>query len=252
MNANNPFLNVRKLETAEVRARDGVLGRIDDFLFDDATWTVRYVVVDTGVWLAGRRVLLAPHAINGHAADTNCVSINLTQEQIRTSPEASSDQVTREHEARLHEHYRWSVYWTPSRTPFASDALPPPAAFERPAPRVPPAEVGRDPHLRSARHVRGYRLTATDGAIGTAEDFLLEPRGWHVAFLIVDTNGWLPGGKVLLEPHTIERVSWTEAKIFVNEERAVVKTHPPYPPEAAANGSSARGAQGHHAHPPLR
>lgn len=248
MNANAPLLNARKVEAAAVRARDGVVGRVDDLLFDDATWTVRYVVLDTGVWLSGRRVLLAPHAITGHDAEANCVSINLTQEQIRTSPESESDRVTRAHEARLHEHYRWPIYWAPAHTPFAADAIPPPAAFERPAPRVPPAEVGRDPHLRSARHVRGYRLTATDGAIGVAEDFLLEPQSWRIAFLIADTNGWLPGGKVLLEPHTIERVSWTEAKIFVNEERAVVKTHPPYPPERPTDATLLHGMQGRHAH----
>ncbi|HLP26551.1 MAG TPA: PRC-barrel domain-containing protein, partial [Acidobacteriota bacterium] len=195
MNSNLPLLNARQLETTEVRARDGTVGRIDDLLFDDATWTVRYVVVDTGVWLAGRRVLLAPHAIEGRAEETNCVSVNLTQEQIRHSPEAKSDQVTREHEARLHEHYRWPLYWAPAHTPFAGDAIPPPAAFERPAPRVPPAEIGHDPHLRSARHVRGYRLAATDGSIGVLEDLLLEPKSWRIAFLIADTNGWLPGGK---------------------------------------------------------
>lgn len=248
MNTHASLLNVRKLETAEVRARDGVVGRIDDLLFDDATWTVRYVVVDTGRWLASRRVLLAPHTINGHAADTNRVTVDLTQDQIRTSPEASSDEVTREHEARLHEHYRWPVYWAPLHTPFAADAIPPPAAFERPAPRVPSAEVGNDPHLRSARHVRGYRLAATDGAIGTAEDFLLEPQSWRIVFLVVDTNGWLPGGKILLEPHTVERVSWTESRIFVNEERAVVKTHPPYSPDTTNEYDPLHGIQGHHAH----
>lgn len=250
MNSPAPLWNARKLETAEVRARDGAVGQVDDLLFDDATWTVRYVVVDTGTWLAGRRVLLAPHAINVHATETACVSVNLTQEQIRTSPEADTGPVTRAHEARLHEHYRWPAYWAPTHTPFASDAIPPPAAFERPAPRVPPAEVGRDPHLRSARHVRGYRLAATDGAIGVAEDFLIEPRSWRIVFLIVDTNGWLPGGKVLLEPHTVERVSWTDAKIFVNEERAVVKTHPPYSPEHALDTEYVHGLPRRYQHPP--
>jgi uncharacterized protein YrrD len=252
MNTDAPLLNARQVEGIEVRARDGAVGRVDDLLFDDATWTVRYVVVDTGEWLAGRRVLLTPHSLRRHAADSHGVSVDLTVEQIRTSPNAPTDQVTREHEARLHEHYRWPVYWAPAHTPFAADAIPPPAAFERPAPRVPPAEVGRDPHLRSARQVRGFRLAATDGTIGTAEDFLLEPRSWRIAFLIVDTNGWLPGGKVMLEPHTIERVSWTEAKIFVNEERAVVKTHPPYSPEHALDPEYLHGLQRHYQHPPLR
>jgi hypothetical protein len=103
--------------------------------------------------------------------------------------------------------------------------------------------------LRSARHVRGYRLAATDGAIGVADDFLIEPQSWRIVFLIADTNGWLPGGKVLLEPHTIERVSWTEEKIFVHESRAVVKTHPPYAPDQALAASSF--ADRHSPQPPI-
>lgn len=248
---NTPLLNAHKLETAEVRGRDGVVGRVDDLLFDDIAWTVRYLVIDTGVWLAGRRVLLAPAAVNGHAVDTNCLSVNLTQDQIRTSPPARTEDLTREHEARLHEHYRWAPYWAPLHTPFASDAIPPPAAFERPAPREPAPPSVADPHLRSARHVRGYRLVATDGPIGAAEDFLLEPNSWRITFLIVDTNGWLPGGKVLLEPHTIERVSWTAAKIFVREERAVIKAHPPYSPEQTLDAEYLTGLQRHYQHPPL-
>lgn len=248
VNANAPLINARKLETAEVRARDGVVGCVDDLLFDRATWTVRYLVVDTGGWLAGRRVLIATFAISGHATDTNCFSTDLTQEQVRTSPPATSAQEpTRDHEARLHEHYRWPPYWI--STPAASGIVPPPAAFERPEPRSMPEPAPDEPHLRRARHVRGYRVAATDGAIGVLDDFLLEPRSWRVAFLIVDTNGWLPGGKVLLEPHTIDRVSGSEAKLFVHEERAVAKTHPPYIPDEALHTDYLAGR--HSPQPPI-
>lgn len=246
---NAPLLAAKTLETAEVRASDGVVGRVDDLLFDDATWSVRYLAIDTGGWLAGRRVLIAPIAVHHHDADTNCLSVDLTQAQIRTSPPATpAAELTREHETRLHEHYRWPPYW--AATPASSGIVPPPAAFERPAPRpMPPPAAAGDPHLRSARHVRGYRLAATDGAIGVAEDFLVEPQSWRIVFLIVDTNGWLPGGKVLLEPHAVERVSWTEAKIFVNEERAVVKTHPPYAPAQVPHADYFAGR--HSPQPPI-
>ncbi|MBI2513560.1 MAG: SRPBCC family protein [Opitutae bacterium] len=246
---NPPLIGARKLATAEVRARDGVVGTVDDLLLDDAMWTVRYLIVDTGVWLAGRRVLLAPLAVNGHAADSNSLNVGLTREQIRTSPLSSPvEEVTRADEARLHEHYRWPPYWV--ATPMAGGIVPPPAAFERPEPRREPPPAG-DPHLHSARHVRGYHVVATDGDIGAVEDFLVEPRSWRVAFVIVDTNGWLPGGKALLEPHTIDRVSRTEAKVFVHESRAVVKTHPPYSPDQVLDAEYLTGLQRHFQHPPI-
>jgi hypothetical protein len=45
-----------------IHASDGLIGTVSDFLFDDATWLVRWLVVDTGNWLPGRRVLLPPSA----------------------------------------------------------------------------------------------------------------------------------------------------------------------------------------------
>ena len=34
---------------------DGLIGKVDDFYFDDEDWRIRYLVVDTGKWLSGRR-----------------------------------------------------------------------------------------------------------------------------------------------------------------------------------------------------
>ena len=46
-----------------IEASDGELGTVSDFLFDDASWSVRWLVVDTGNWLSGRKVLLPPSAL---------------------------------------------------------------------------------------------------------------------------------------------------------------------------------------------
>ena len=46
--------------TYEIQASDGELGHVDDYIFDDETWTIRYLVVDTKNWLPGRKVLVAP------------------------------------------------------------------------------------------------------------------------------------------------------------------------------------------------
>jgi hypothetical protein len=38
-----------------IGATDGPIGSITDFLFDDVTWRVRWLVVDTGAFLSGRK-----------------------------------------------------------------------------------------------------------------------------------------------------------------------------------------------------
>lgn len=50
------------LKDCAIAASDGRIGTCGDFLFDDATWTVRWMVADTGTWLTGRKVLAHPLA----------------------------------------------------------------------------------------------------------------------------------------------------------------------------------------------
>ena len=55
--------NVKDLRGYRIRATDGLIGTVDDFYFDDQDWGIRYLVVDTGCWLSGRKVLISPAAI---------------------------------------------------------------------------------------------------------------------------------------------------------------------------------------------
>ena len=41
-----------KIRGTTVRSRDGEIGTLDDFLFEQSRWAVRYLVVTTGSWLA--------------------------------------------------------------------------------------------------------------------------------------------------------------------------------------------------------
>jgi hypothetical protein len=51
------------LKAFTVVASDGRIGAVNDFLFDDQTWKIRWLVVDTGSWLLGRKVLVHTSAI---------------------------------------------------------------------------------------------------------------------------------------------------------------------------------------------
>ena len=46
-----------KIHGTTIRSRDGEIGTLDDFLFEQSRWAVRYLVVNTGSWLEGRKVL---------------------------------------------------------------------------------------------------------------------------------------------------------------------------------------------------
>ena len=66
-------------------ASDGEIGQVKDFYFDDQNWAVRYLVADTGSWLAGRQVLISPHAFP-EGFRGKVLRVNLTRKQIEDSP----------------------------------------------------------------------------------------------------------------------------------------------------------------------
>jgi len=91
---------------------------------------------------------------------------------------------------------------------------------------------GWDPHLRSTYDVTGHHIQATDGAIGHVEDFVIDDETWAIRYLIIDTENWWPGKKVLISPLWIERVSWSEAKVFINLTGETIKQSPEYTEES--------------------
>ena len=71
----------------KLRATDGEIGHVRDFYLDDKNgWVVRYLVADTGRWLGGRLVLIAPHALGRLVPKGKVMLVNLTREQIEKSP----------------------------------------------------------------------------------------------------------------------------------------------------------------------
>ena len=91
--------SIKQLYGEKLRASDGEIGHVKDFYFDDQKWVVRYAVVDTGSWLLGRQVLIAPHAFGNLDQHTSLLLVNLTRQQIENSPPIESHKpVSRQYE----------------------------------------------------------------------------------------------------------------------------------------------------------
>ena len=80
------------------------------------------------------------------------------------------------------------------------------------------------PHLRSTRNVAGYHIEATDGMVGHVADFIIDDETWEIRYLVIDTKNWWPGKQVLVSPRWIDRVSWSESKVFVSLSRGPSRT----------------------------
>jgi hypothetical protein len=69
-----------------IEATDGRVGTVVDFLFDDASWKVRWLVVDCGTWLKGRNVLIHPSAVSYAGLEDEQFEVKLTKAQVEASP----------------------------------------------------------------------------------------------------------------------------------------------------------------------
>src|SRR3954447_16806107 len=104
--------SVRKCKEYSLAARDGRIGHIREFYFDDTHWTIRYAVVQAGNWLTGRLVLLSPHALGKINDEDKTISVDLTRDQIRNSPSPESDRpVSRQFEMDYYTYFGWPYYW---------------------------------------------------------------------------------------------------------------------------------------------
>jgi uncharacterized protein YrrD len=95
-----------------IQASDGVIGHIEDFIIDDETWAIRYLIIDTRNWWPGKKVLVSPQWIERVSWQESKVFVNLSRETIKHSPEYTEESLlTRDYEAMLHRHYNRQGYW---------------------------------------------------------------------------------------------------------------------------------------------
>lgn len=109
----DPHLRSTKDVTGHhIQAHDGEIGHVEDFIIDDETWAIRYLIIDTKNWWGGKKVLISPEWIDRISWKESKVYINLSREIIKQSPEYSDDfLITREYEDQLHQHYKLKGYW---------------------------------------------------------------------------------------------------------------------------------------------
>jgi len=102
-----------------IEAVNGMIGHVSGYIFDDESWVIRYLIVDTRNWLPGaREILLATQWIYKIDWLDSIVSTMLTRDAIKNSP--SYDEalvVDRNYEAMLHGFHAREGYWAVGRAP---------------------------------------------------------------------------------------------------------------------------------------
>jgi hypothetical protein len=228
--------NAWALHGFSIQATDGKIGHVSDFYFDDITWALRYLVVDTGNWLSGHEVLLSPVALSGISQQDRVINVSFTREYVAGAPDAESQlPVTRQWEAEYHDYFGWPYYWEGSGL-FGAGPYPEFVAgvtSEAKDDVTNPKDTSNksDPHLQSARDVGDCRIAASDGEIGHVVDFIIDEESWVIRYVEVDTGNWLPGKKVLLSTRLIHQIDWGQGALQIALPREVIQKAPPYDPD---------------------
>lgn len=183
-------------------ANDGDAGHVQDFLFDDESWVVEYLVVETGNRQSSRKVLILPFVLGFSEWETRRLAVLLTCDQVRSSLLLQAEM---------------------------------PVSLQRKA-----GLKGPGSHLRSIREVIGYSIHGADSEIGTVEDFIVEDTLWGVHNVVVALNR-PPGRLILMPPDAVRAISWKGKAAWVNLHLAEIEQSPDFDPAAPVNHESEDG-----------
>jgi hypothetical protein len=230
-----------------IEASNGRLGTVSDLLFEDVGRVVRWLVVDTGNWLPGRKVLLPLSALGRPDRALRHFPVKLTMQHVKDSPDIDTNRpVSRQIEAHIYDYSGWDPYWDGSFLQM-SNAMATPFIAPLYEPGSTPPDLARadaqpnegDPHLRSIAIITGYHLHAADGEIGHVEDFLVDVVDWSIRYIKVDTRNWWPGERVLISPRSVREIDWADRLVQVDVNRQKIKDGPPYDPSVTVDGAYA-------------
>ncbi|GEM_PF-136436 len=215
-----------------IKGTDGELGKLVDFYFDDVTWTLRYMAVETGEWMKGKEVLISLSEIGRPDWASHVFPVALNRNQVRKSPVIQTARdIDSKYEAALHSYYSWNTYWGGGfyvLPGYGLDMNLSSTGNEDDEPKSKSQKINHN--LRSMKEIKGYQIHAKDGSIGHVEDFIINKDKWDIRHLVIDMGKLMKGKKVLISPCWINSVNWDEGEVFVDLALDAVKRSPVYDP----------------------
>jgi len=181
--------SLRSLAGTDVHAADGEIGRIESFHFDDHSWTVRYLVLDSGSFLRHEYLLVPPAAIAHVGLEGQHLQLAPTRKEIESGPAYEAHKpVSRQLETEVHLYYRLGFYWT---------------------------HLG-DPNLRNSKDLFATPVEASDGEVGEVGDFIADLDDWTLRDVVVDLGGAFRHKEVLAPVQTVARLGWDEPGVHLD------------------------------------
>ncbi len=224
----------KNLKNFTLHCADGEIGKVKDFYFDDQTWGIRYLLINTGNWLLNRQVLVSPLSILSVNNDEAYITTKLTKEQIENSPNLESEKpVSEQFQKAFHSYYEYPLYAGHVGYAGIGTVLPinPIDSFNDKHIDNYENDTEWDPHLRSTHIVSGYGIQALEDQFGHVDDFVIDLETWKIHYLEIKTTNWFQGRKVLISCNWINQISWSESLVYINLSADEINKSPEYTEE---------------------
>jgi len=210
-----------------IEAPDGKVGSVSDVLFEDDTWKLRWFVIDTGPWLAGRKILIHPESVGRPDIRQRAFPVTLMKSEVEAGRTISSDPPVALQMDPMQDdsYFLGPILGADYDGSYGSTLSGRPISDSNARQWQGSAPIG-DPHLRSLSEVTGYHIHALDGDIGHLEDFLVDDESWKIESAVVNTKNWGFGTHVLVSHEDIKGVYWSEREIFLQLTRYKIKSSP--------------------------
>lgn len=207
-----------------LQAKDGLIGEVRDYFFDDKYWALRYLVVDTSSWGDNREVLISPACFQDVDWLSGVFPTNLTRGQVKNSPDIDADPpLSSQHEAQLIQYWGWPSREFPDM--MYSKAVLGAASDSR---QTAVLEKETDPYLHSWAEVADYSLVGADGVIGRVLDLIVDDTCWAIRYLAVETSELDRTRRTLVPAEWVEKVTWGENAVHISAGRELIAAGPEY------------------------
>ena len=228
---------IKELKGFTINAKDGTKGTVKDFLFDEESWTIRYMVADLGNFLPGRKVLIPRVFLEDTDWVKGTFSVALSKDQIKNCPELTEHKpVSREYETKLYDHYDLEYYWPVAYSaPLGTSAtLTPPNPVHLNLDIIKDDDI--ESNLRSFNEVKGYHLECLDKKKGHLKNFIIDDESWQIAYMVVDIGHWYTRSKkVMLSAEWMHTINYIDQTIHVDLNSETLENAPEFDPSQPVN-----------------
>jgi hypothetical protein len=202
-----------------LKGPDGVVGTVCDFYFDDHSWMIRYLGIETGEWLKNRKILIPPAVLLDPDNTSKTYPARLSRKQIQTSPYVDIDhRLSRSQESQLHDYFSWPKYWDRGDDDF-SGANFPRLCFMN------PSELNAKTHilmketeseLKRTTNLIGCEIHSLEIVLGKIFDFIIEDSNWQIRYLVIEVDNSVSQKKLLIDCRHLVNVKLTANVLELN------------------------------------